>query len=149
MDRVCVNAYPQDSALGKEAETFFHIVREGPDYVMGLAFPRTGRQHQIRVHARVNGFPLVGDKLYCGSYPMFQRFKDLKATAEDHSLMQIPRQALHAAALRLPGFKSFSGPLPQDLGNWIPEAGAGGPCSTGKLGQRGRGKFFNEGPGGP
>lgn len=27
-------------------------------------FPRTGRQHQIRVHADVAGIPLVGDKLY-------------------------------------------------------------------------------------
>jgi 23S rRNA pseudouridine1911/1915/1917 synthase len=27
-------------------------------------FPRTGRQHQIRVHAEIAGYPLVGDKVY-------------------------------------------------------------------------------------
>jgi 23S rRNA pseudouridine1911/1915/1917 synthase len=27
-------------------------------------FPKTGRQHQIRVHADLAGYPLVGDKIY-------------------------------------------------------------------------------------
>ena len=36
-----------------------------------IARPRTGRTHQIRVHAAENGFPIDGDKLYGGS--LYQR----------------------------------------------------------------------------
>lgn len=31
------------------------------------AFPKTGRTHQIRVHASENGFPILGDELYGGA----------------------------------------------------------------------------------
>ena len=30
----------------------------------GQCFPRTGRQHQIRLHLEAAGHPIVGDKLY-------------------------------------------------------------------------------------
>lgn len=33
-------------------------------YTLMACFPKTGRQHQIRVHADIAGFPLVGDKIY-------------------------------------------------------------------------------------
>ncbi len=133
-DRVYINAYPQDSSEGKRAQTHFQILKEiqGRDklnYVMGLAFPQTGRQHQIRVHALVHGFPLIGDKLYYGSYPLFQRFKDLKASREDHIYMQLPRHALHAIAINLPypnvkdpqRCQTFTCPIPSDLKNWMQE----------------------------
>ncbi|GAB4012609.1 MAG: RluA family pseudouridine synthase [Bdellovibrio sp.] len=120
--RVMIEAFPEDSDLGKSAETEFEILYEENQYVLALAFPKTGRQHQIRVHAQVHGFPLLGDKLYFGGYPMFQRFKDLLATEEDHVLMQIPRQALHAVAINLP-YKgeqtTFICHLPHDLKDWI------------------------------
>ena len=126
-ERVCVFAYPTNSPRGRHARTDFKILwetkdRRGIHYLLGLAFPRTGRQHQIRVHAKTHGFPLLGDKLYCGDYPLFQRFKDLCATPLDHQLMQIPRHALHALAIQVPHTNQpFWCPLPDDLVKWMAE----------------------------
>jgi 23S rRNA pseudouridine1911/1915/1917 synthase len=123
-NRVYINAFPKDSKEGKRAETKFKILyQEGP-YVLGLAFPQTGRQHQIRVHAKTHGFPLIGDKLYLGSYEMFQRFKDLYADQSDFDLMQLSRHALHAMALNIPfegTRKTFISSIPQDLKAWVIE----------------------------
>jgi 23S rRNA-/tRNA-specific pseudouridylate synthase len=96
-----IYAYPENSEDGKEAETHFELLMENEDYVLALAFPLTGRQHQIRVHAAVNGYPLLGEKLYNGDPGVFMRFKDHEATDADHELLQIPRHALHATALKL------------------------------------------------
>jgi RluA family pseudouridine synthase len=115
--------YDEKSDKGKESETHFEMLLEKNDYVLALAFPLTGRQHQIRVHASLHGYPLLGDKLYNGDPGVFMRFKDHAATDEDHVKMQIPRQALHAVAIRLayPGDKMnhFIAPLPKDLSDWI------------------------------
>ncbi|MBC98614.1 MAG: hypothetical protein CME63_12765 [Halobacteriovoraceae bacterium] len=100
--RVLIGYHPEDSNVGKRAETGFKILYEEGEYILGLAFPKTGRQHQIRVHALAHGFPLLGDKIYYGSYPMFQRFKDLLASPEDYAYMQLPRHALHATAINIP-----------------------------------------------
>jgi len=118
--------YPEDSLMGKDAETHFELILEKNNYVLALAFPLTGRQHQIRVHAACHGYPLLGDKLYNGDTGIFMRFKDHAATDDDHELMQIPRQALHAVALKLTYpdhevFQHYIAPLPADLTQWIEE----------------------------
>jgi 23S rRNA pseudouridine1911/1915/1917 synthase len=66
------------------------------------AAPRTGRTHQIRVHATVAGHPLVGDDLYGALLPW------------------APRQLLHAATLDLVhpvtgAHLSLAAPLPDDF----------------------------------
>ena len=116
--------YPENSHLGKESETHFELILEKDNFVLALAFPVTGRQHQIRVHAACHGYPLLGDKLYNGDPTVFIRFKDQVATDEDHEKMQIPRQALHAVALKLTypnpnTYQHFIAPLPQDLADWL------------------------------
>lgn len=120
--RVVVEAFPEKSVEGKAAHTKFKILEILEKHVIGLAFPQTGRQHQIRVHAKTHGLPLIGDKLYLGSYEMFQHFKDQIATKEEHELMEIPRHALHAIALKIPYKnieKTFVTNIPLDLKNWI------------------------------
>lgn len=122
LKRVYINAYPEKSKQGKVASTDFEILYNDGFYAVGLAFPKTGRQHQIRVHAKENGLPLIGDKLYYGSYELFQRFKDGYATQEDHELMQLPRHALHALAIRINYKKKstiFQTHIPQDLLSWM------------------------------
>jgi 23S rRNA pseudouridine1911/1915/1917 synthase len=122
--RVLIGHYPHDSQAGKVAQTHFKILYQHGPYLLGLAFPVTGRQHQIRVHALAHGFPLLGDKIYYGSYKMFQSFKDRYATEEDYAFMQLPRHALHATAINLPFGESnerrtFHSSLPHDLIDWI------------------------------
>lgn len=124
MPEAMMFTFPEDSELGKESETHFECLLEKDGYVLALAFPLTGRQHQIRVHAATHGYPLLGDKLYNGDPGVFMRFKDNKASSEDHEKMQIPRQALHAAALRLVYLgkpKHLIAPLPTDLTDWMDE----------------------------
>lgn len=60
-------------------------------------WPRTGRRHQLRVHLAYAGTPIVSDPVY----------------GERHS--EVPRLALHAAALTLLGRPTILAPLPDDL----------------------------------
>jgi len=121
--RGLISSYDEFSEDGKDAETHFELVLEKDNYVLALAFPLSGRQHQIRVHAACNGYPLLGDKLYNGDSSIFMRFKDFTATQDDHAKMQIPRQALHAVALKISypadDLMHFIAPLPLDLTQWI------------------------------
>ncbi len=122
LKRIVVESYPENSSEGKHARTFFTILEKNDEYVIGLACPQTGRQHQIRVHAKAHGVPLIGDKLYLGSYETFQRFKDHLATEVDHEMMELPRHALHAIALKIPYKKEekiFLTKIPHDLVEWI------------------------------
>ena len=89
---------------GKSAQTLFEVIEKRGLWFLGKATPLTGRFHQIREHARVAGFPLLGDKAYGGEVEL--------ATA--HGPIQIPRVCLHAASLKLP-FGIFEAPFPSDL----------------------------------
>ncbi|HXH76466.1 MAG TPA: RluA family pseudouridine synthase [Bacteriovoracaceae bacterium] len=115
--------WSHDSRFGKDAETVFELLLEKDGYVLALAFPLTGRQHQIRVHAAAHGYPLLGEKLYNGDPGIFMRFKDFVPTEDDHVKLEIPRQALHAVALKiaypLSEMKHFIAPLPKDLSDWM------------------------------
>lgn len=127
LKRVVINAYSEKSTEGKHAQTHFQILEVLNDqYILGLAYPKTGRQHQIRVHAAQSGFPLIGDKLYLRDYETFQRFKDRLETLEDYKEMELPRHALHAIALKFPfqsDHKSFVDGLPLDLKSWLEKKG--------------------------
>lgn len=120
-----MSVWPETSNMGKDSETKFELLLEKDGYVLALAFPLTGRQHQIRVHAAYHGYPLLGDKLYNGDPGVFIRFKDIVATDDDHAKMEIPRQALHAVSLALtyPEHQEvhYQAPLPKDLADWLVE----------------------------
>jgi 23S rRNA pseudouridine1911/1915/1917 synthase len=64
--------------------------------------PKTGRQHQIRVHLAHVGHALVGDKIYGAGVERFLRFCRGEQTDEDRALLRLPRHALHAFRLELP-----------------------------------------------
>ena len=52
------------SPLGKEAETLFRRMQLFTEATLVEASPKTGRTHQIRVHALSLGHPIVGDERY-------------------------------------------------------------------------------------
>ncbi len=56
----------------------------------------TGRTHQIRVHLAGQGHPIVGDPVYLRRIPAAARLLPLSLR---QTLLDFPRQALHAARL--------------------------------------------------
>lgn len=102
------------STEGKQAETKFTAVR----FVKGMTLVRvrtlTGRTHQIRVHFKAIGHPLVGDPLY-----KIRRLKVEKLPA--------PRVFLHAERLAFDDLqgnrKEYRAPLPPDLDQYLARAG--------------------------
>lgn len=51
-------------ANGKEAETFYRVVRSDGVRSLVELKPTTGRTHQLRVHMKYLGHPIVGDSVY-------------------------------------------------------------------------------------
>jgi 23S rRNA pseudouridine1911/1915/1917 synthase len=52
------------SPAGKTALTFYKVIKSWKDHSLVLLRPKTGRTHQLRVHMRYLGFPVLGDPVY-------------------------------------------------------------------------------------
>ena len=91
---------------GMRAGTGFEVLgrrasADGRRYALVRCTLETGRQHQIRLHMKALGLPLVGDKLYGPDDALFARGADHELTDEDRVLLELDRHALHAAELEL------------------------------------------------
>ncbi|MBQ3453223.1 RluA family pseudouridine synthase [Candidatus Saccharibacteria bacterium] len=51
-------------ANGKEAETFYKVIRSGERHALVELRPVSGRTHQLRVHMKYIGCPILGDPVY-------------------------------------------------------------------------------------
>jgi hypothetical protein len=95
------------------------------DYALVECYPRTGRQHQIRVHLEAAGFPIVGDKLYGLDEDEAYRFFERQfLSPEAEAKLLLPRHALHACWIRfthpVTGLKmEFHCELPKDLQDFL------------------------------
>jgi 23S rRNA pseudouridine1911/1915/1917 synthase len=100
-----------DEEFGREAHTSYAVLRRLRGATLVQARLHTGRTHQIRVHFKFLGHPLVGDETY--GHRQNQRLEELTG-------YRAARQMLHAYQLgfmhprtgRMLGFKS---PLPGDF----------------------------------
>jgi 23S rRNA pseudouridine955/2504/2580 synthase len=97
------------SQSGKAAETLFRRLKLFRDATLVQASPKTGRTHQIRVHAASLGHPIVGDERY-GLDEVNRNFK-----SRGHK-----RLFLHAETLQFEhpvtgALMTISAPLPQQL----------------------------------
>jgi 23S rRNA pseudouridine1911/1915/1917 synthase len=98
--RKAVGVVPE--GRGRRARTEFAVLARGGEHALLLARPRTGRLHQIRVHCRHAGLPVVGDKLYGLDEAYFLKLAAGEAyTEEDRARLLLDRQGLHAWKLRL------------------------------------------------
>lgn len=85
---------------GQPARTDFEVVARGNGNTHVRAFPKTGRTHQIRVHAASSGHPILGDDKYA------------RGKARGGRLL------LHASRLRVEmngATHDFNAPLPREF----------------------------------
>ena len=90
------------SAHGKAAVTFYRVLKTWRTHSLVLLRPKTGRTHQLRVHLKYIGRPILGDPVYGAPDKQFP----------DAGLM------LHAKSLTITLFggseeRVFSSPLPE------------------------------------
>ena len=91
-----------DFAHGERAMTHYRVLEEKNGHSLLSLRLETGRTHQIRIHMKHLGYPLVGDYLY------------------NPDMEYMKRQALHSARLcfvhPISGRRmEFSAPLPADM----------------------------------
>ena len=101
---------------GRPAVTHYRIERRFRAHTLVRVTLETGRTHQIRVHLAHIGFPVVGDPAYGGR----RRIPKGSSPALAPELRAFPRQALHAARLKLAHplthrEHEWRSPLPADL----------------------------------
>jgi 23S rRNA pseudouridine1911/1915/1917 synthase len=123
--RIQMDAMPLEAG-GLEAHTEFEVVDTSDNFSLIKCHPRTGRQHQIRVHLAQLGLPIVGDKLYCLTEaealdfyePNGKTYQEVCALHQEKLILD--RHALHASEITLThpiSLKSITiiAPLAQDL----------------------------------
>lgn len=139
-ERMCVCA-PGGEA--REASTFYQVIERFQNYTYIKLHPKTGRTHQLRVHMRHIGHPIVADRIYGGREPIELRQSSAASSPVDESDVAeladtevaspldnpasvsgpaklISRQALHAHRLQIahPVTRlrlEFVAPLPDDM----------------------------------
>lgn len=81
--------------IGKEAVSIYEVIERFRGYTLVKVMPKTGRTHQIRVHMRAIGHPVVADFMY-GSQESCYLSDLLQKEREEGEVPIIERQALHA-----------------------------------------------------
>lgn len=93
---------------GEEAVTHYKVVKEANGHSLVSLRLETGRTHQIRIHMKYLGYPLIGDYLY------------------NPDMEYMTRQALHSHHMEFTHpitgeHMSFTAPLPEDMARVMQE----------------------------
>ena len=94
---------------GRRAITDYEVVERLRHASLVRCSLRTGRTHQIRVHLKHIGHPIIGDPVYSG--PQWKGIPDRKL---QKALAGVGRQMLHALRIRIDQ-GSFEAPVPADF----------------------------------
>jgi 23S rRNA pseudouridine1911/1915/1917 synthase len=86
-------------ADGQHALTQFQRLERRRGYSLVEAWPKTGRQHQIRVHMQHAGSSIVGDKLYGPDPSLMLEHLETGWTEQLAERLELSRHALHAASV--------------------------------------------------
>jgi 23S rRNA pseudouridine1911/1915/1917 synthase len=95
----------QEPIDGRPASTSLEVVERFALGAHVAAFPETGRTHQVRLHLRAAGAPLLGDRQHGG--PAF-------LTRADGARIDFERPLLHARAVAVRGLR-VEARLPEDF----------------------------------
>ena len=110
-------AVSDDPAEGRDAYTAWHVLERFEGVSLLRLRIKTGRTHQIRVHCRAMGHPVVGDDTYGYKKPL----KAFMFTPKTAALIKtIDRPLLHASTLTFAhpetgAEMTFEAPLPADM----------------------------------
>lgn len=93
---------------GEDAVTYYKVVKEANGHSLVSLRLETGRTHQIRIHMKYLGYPLIGDYLY------------------NPDMEYMTRQALHSHHMEFTHpitgeHMSFTAPLPEDMARVMQE----------------------------
>lgn len=93
---------------GEDAVTHYKVVKEANGHSLVSLRLETGRTHQIRIHMKYLGYPLIGDYLY------------------NPDMEYMTRQALHSHHMEfthpiIGAHMSFTAPLPEDMARVMQE----------------------------
>jgi len=92
---------------GRSSLTRFKVIRTWGDYSLLLLRPKTGRTHQIRVHLKYLGNPILGDPLYGRPDSRFKKAslmlhaKSLSLNIPEHENPEMFRTALPPRFLKI------------------------------------------------
>ncbi|MCK5123557.1 MAG: RluA family pseudouridine synthase [Candidatus Pacebacteria bacterium] len=105
-----IDTKKKENIKSREALTIYKTIKSFENYTLLEVQPKTGRMHQIRVHLKAIGYPVVGDRKY---FFRKHRSKDL----------ELKRQFLHASELKIKLLdgkdKTFKAELASDLENFL------------------------------
>jgi 23S rRNA pseudouridine1911/1915/1917 synthase len=104
--QTAIDSKKKESIKSREALTLYKTIKSFQDYSLLTVEIKTGRMHQIRVHMKAIGHPIIGDQKY-----------NLKKFVNKNR--ELKRQFLHASEMTvtLPSgeLKTFRSDLPADL----------------------------------
>ncbi len=113
---------------GDEAAlTIFEQVSASAGFSVVKAVPVTGRLHQIRVHLKFAGYPIIGDKMYGDDETIYLDYIKQGESAELTARTGFHRCALHSSSFRfLEPFEkreiTISADIPPDMALFIENA---------------------------